>query len=200
MSYWDHVRPVRRTRAVAASELARVSADLLDAGGRSALTVRAVATALGVSASSIYSRVASVDDLLDLALDHVMGQDEQVRARSADGDLDALMVAYFRHLLRHPWACQVIAMRPPRGPHYIRLSERMCVLLVAEGVADPLGTAYALTNFVIGSASTTAMADDERAADVDAGIAPVYARLHADHAVAPEEILRVGLRALRAAG
>lgn len=110
------------------------------------------------------------------------------------------MLVYYRHLVAHPWASQVIAMRAPRGPNYLRFSEQMCALLSERGSADSLGEAYALSNFVIGSATTTPMAGLEREAPIDAETAPLYASLHADHGVDAESILRRGLHALLSPG
>ena len=90
----------------------------------------------------------------------------------------------------------MIGMRAPRGPNYLGLSERMVVLLTDAGASDPLGAAYVLSNFVIGSATTAPMVGSERAAPVDVEVAPLYARLHDAHAVDSEAILRAGLMAL----
>lgn len=198
MSYWDHRKPVRRTRAVDVQDIARESIALLDDGGLRALTVRAVAGRLGVAPASLYSRVGSVDDLFDLALDGALDLDPHVDAALGQAAIDELMMVFYRHLVRHRWACQVIGMRAPRGPSYLRLSERMCVLLAESGAADPLGMAYALSNFVIGSAATAPMVDSERAAPVDPAAAPLYSRLHAEHEVDAEAIVRAGLSALSA--
>lgn len=197
MSYWDHARPVRRSRATDAEAIARESARLLDEGGTDALTVRAVAGCLGVAPASLYSRVASADDLLDLALDHALAQDTGFQRCLEASDLHDLYLAYYRHLRRHRWACRVIGLRAPRGPAYLRLSERFCVLLEADGAPDPLTTAYALSNFVIGSAMTDPLVESERESRVDDRVAPVYARLHLRHEADGEAIVDAGLRALR---
>ncbi|WP_083337916.1 TetR/AcrR family transcriptional regulator [Mycobacteroides franklinii] len=198
MSYWSHRKPIRRTRAVDVSSAAQAAVDLLDEGGLRGLTVRAVAARIGVAPPSLYSRVESVDDLFDLALDHALGGDPDISSAVVDAELRDLMVAYYRHLLRHRWACQVVAMRAPRGPNYLRLSERICVLLEEAGTPDPLSVAYALSNYVIGSAVTVFVADSERATPIDPEIAPVYARLHNCHDVDPESILTTGLAVLHA--
>ena len=196
MSYWEQRRPIRRIRSVDVHSLAAISADLLDEGGMRTLTIRAAALGMGVAPASLYSRVTSVDDLFDLALDHALGREPEWRDTLEHADVQALLLAYYRHLVRHPWACQVIAMRAPRGPHYLRLSERMCVLLAENGSSDPLGDAYALSNFVIGSAATAPAAGNERRAAVDSELAPLYASLHAAHSVDAEAILTAGLHAL----
>ena len=179
-------------------DLARTSVELLDEGGLRALTVRAVAGRLGVAPASLYSRVASVDDLFDLSLDVALGDDPVMVRMLRDGDLEQLLLAHYRHLVRHRWACQVIAMRPPRGPHALRFSERLVVLLEEAGVADPLSAAYQLSNFVIGSAVTAPVAGEEHATPVDAVLAPRYAHLHREATRGdPEQTFLAGITALR---
>lgn len=196
MSYWEHRKPIHRVRSVDVNTLASVSGALLDEGGMRALTIRAAARRMGVAPASLYSRVASVDDLFDLALDHALARDRAWADAVEHADLHALLLAYYRHLVRHPWAHHVIAMRAPRGPSYLRLSERLCVLLAEQGSRDPLSHAYALSNFVIGSAATTPLVDDERHTPVESERAPLYASLHAEHTVDAETIVATGLHAL----
>ncbi|MFD6243391.1 MULTISPECIES: TetR/AcrR family transcriptional regulator [Streptomyces diastaticus group] len=198
MSYWEHRKPVQRARAVDVDAVAHVAVELLDEGGLRALTLRAVASRLDVAPASLYSRVDSVDDLFDLALDHALGDDAVVRQALAITDLDGLMLAYYRHLVAHPWACQVIAMRAPRGPHHLRLSETICVQLIEAGDPQPLATAYALSNLAIGSATTAHAASDEHPTEVDPDLAPVYAGLHREANVSePETTFIAGIVALR---
>ena len=196
VSYWEHRKPVQRLRAVDIAEVARTSVRLLDEGGLRALTMRAVAQQVGVAPASLYSRVESVDDLFDLALDVVLADDPVMSESINNADLPALMQAFFTHLTTHRWAGQVIGMRAPRGPAYLALSERMCVLLEREGVPDPLGTAYRLSNLVIGAALTAPMAPDEKRIAINPEQAPTYARLHAAHHISPQEILSEGIKKL----
>ena len=196
MSYWEHRKPVQRLRAVDIMEVARVSAKLLDDGGLRALTLRSVAQKVGVAPASLYSRVDSVDDLFDLALDAALADDPLMSEAIRSADLPDLMQAFFVHLTTHRWAGQVIGMRAPRGPAYLTLSERMCVLLEQAGTPDPLGTAYRLSNLVIGSALTAPMAPDEKRVVIDPEQAPTYARLHTAHHISPQEILVEGIKAL----
>ncbi|KID29919.1 transcriptional regulator, TetR family [Prauserella sp. Am3] len=199
VSYWDHRKPVRRERAVDIDAAAQAAVDLLDSGGLRALTLRAVANRLEVAPPSLYSRVESVDDLFDLALDRALGCDPELTRTVDEAGIEELVLSYYRHVLRHRWVCHVIAMRAPRGPHYLRLSERLCTLLVDSGVAAPLSAAYALSNFAIGSAATAPVAGSEHHAPVDPASAPTYARLHRRqrHADA-ERTVREGIAALAA--
>ncbi|WP_343834430.1 TetR/AcrR family transcriptional regulator [Brevibacterium paucivorans] len=196
MSYWEHRKPVQRLRAVDIVEVARVSVRLLDGGGLKALTLRAVAEQVGVAPTSLYSRVESVDDLFDLALDTALADDPLMSEAIRSADLPALMHTFFTHLTTHRWAGQVIGMRAPRGSAYLALSERMCVLLEQAGAPDPLGTAYRLSNLVIGASLTAPMASDEKRVAIDPKQAPTYARLHATHHISPQEILSEGITAL----
>lgn len=196
MSYWDHRKPVKRARAVDVAQVAHVAVELLNGGGLPTLTIRGVAQRLDVAPSSLYSRLSSSDDLFDLALDHALGHDAQLQEARREATLHGLMLAYFRHLVRHPWACQVIAMRAPRGPNYLQLSERLCALLIKLGSPDPLGDAYLLSNFVIGSATTAPVTSHEREAPVDARLAPEYAALHREYRGDPEAVVISGLKAL----
>lgn len=198
MSYWENRKPVQRQRAVDVAEIARASITLLDEGGPRALTLRAVAQCVGVAPASLYSRVHSVDDLYDLALDVALEDDSDMQEAISGVSMSDLMMAFFRHLVSHRWAGQVIGMRAPRGPAYMRLSERMCVLLAQAGVEDPLGSAYRLSNFVIGSALTAPMAVNEKQVPIDAEQAPTYARLHREHHISPEAILAGGISSLLA--
>lgn len=207
MSYWTTRRPVRRQRAVDVSALARAAVHLLDRGGLESLTARAVARELEVAPASLYSRVGTVEDILDLALDTALADDPSMQEAITPGEepspagteLDPLLLAFFRHLRAHPWAAAVIARRALRGPEYLRLSERLCELLEDAGAADPLGASYAMSNFVIGSAATSAVDADEMSVPVDPEIAPRYARLHDTRTGDSEEIVRRGVAALRSA-
>lgn len=187
---------VQRQHAVDIDAAAPAAAALLDGGCFCALTLHAVGTWLPVTPTSSYSRVGSIDDLFDLALDVALADDLGVAQVVAGDKLAKLMPTYYRHLVKHRWACQAIAMPPSRGPSYVRLSEGMCELLVDSGVEDPLGSAYALSNLVIASASTAPITErvacSGRYRDRSR-----YARLHAGyHDADAEKIVFVGLSAL----
>ena len=110
VTYWDHRKPVQRQRAVDVAEIARASVALLDEGGPRALTLRAVAQRVGVAPASLYSRVRSVDDLFDLALDFALADDSVMQQAVSDATLTDLMMAFFRHLVSHHWAGQVLSL------------------------------------------------------------------------------------------
>lgn len=196
MGYWERPSVPRRARAVSVEGLAAVTADLLDDGGINRVTARAVAARLGTAPASIYSRISTVDDLLDLALDHTLAADPSMtKALQSDSPIE-LMLTWYDHLVQHPWATTVLGARPPRGPTYLHLSDRLCVLLAKSPASSPLALAYALSNFVLGCASTAQAAMAEPDTSIDAELAPTYAALEALNRLTPEQIVRSGIVAL----
>src|SRR5262245_51724450 len=81
---------------------------LLDDAGEQALTFRALAARLGGGVASIYWYVASRDELLDRATDHVVDAIlEKIRAipstDDAINDLRAIAVTLFDGVVDRPW-------------------------------------------------------------------------------------------------
>lgn len=81
---------------------------LLDEAGSSALTFRALAQRLGGGVASIYWYVASKEELLDRATDHVIGGvlvDIDARTRSDDpiDDLRTIALMLFDAIIERPW-------------------------------------------------------------------------------------------------
>lgn len=81
---------------------------LADADGIAAVSMRAVATALGTSAGALYRYLSSRDDLLDLMTDRVAG--ELRPYPQASGWLDTMLLLARQQLAahrRHPWLLDV---------------------------------------------------------------------------------------------
>ncbi|MEV0717149.1 TetR/AcrR family transcriptional regulator C-terminal domain-containing protein [Asanoa sp. NPDC050611] len=100
--------PLSRDKVLAAA------VDLADAEGIKALTMRRLATELGVEAMSLYFHVPSKDALLDGVLDTVLAQVTQASAEPG-GDwrsrLRQQFLAARRVMLRHPWAPGLLTTR-----------------------------------------------------------------------------------------
>ncbi|MFF1615574.1 TetR/AcrR family transcriptional regulator [Amycolatopsis sp. NPDC058278] len=77
----------------------------LDAAGVERLTMRKLAERLEVTSTALYWHVATKEDLLDLALDHVVGE---VPVPAPDGrpraGLRALLMDWRAAMLAHPWS------------------------------------------------------------------------------------------------
>ncbi|WP_308042629.1 helix-turn-helix domain-containing protein [Micromonospora sp. PLK6-60] len=115
-------RPHRGTRGPAPThsrdDIVTAAIALADAEGLGAVSMRAVATALGTGAGSLYRYLSSRDDLLDLMTDRAVGE---LRSHPpADGEpLDAMLGQARRQLAlyqRHPWLLDVAHRTSGMGP------------------------------------------------------------------------------------
>jgi AcrR family transcriptional regulator len=110
---------------------------LADTEGVDAVSMRRVASELGVGTMSLYRYVETKDDLLDLMTDQVMGEALTTPDDPALGwrfRLRALALRYRQVMLRHPWAVQITATRPPLGPNVLRNTERLLATLDGLGL------------------------------------------------------------------
>lgn len=98
---------------------------LADAEGLDALSMRRVAEMLQLSPMSLYTYVPSKAELLDLMLDHVVG--ETVEPKPGEGDwreqVTELARSRWRTAQRHPWILQAAMRRPPLGPNVLAKAE-----------------------------------------------------------------------------
>ncbi|MEU1534673.1 TetR/AcrR family transcriptional regulator [Streptomyces fagopyri] len=80
---------------------------LLDEAGEPAFTLRALATRLGTGVGSIYWYVSSKDDLLDRAIDHVLGSVLTTIEGQTGGDpiddLRVMAITLFDAIVDRPW-------------------------------------------------------------------------------------------------
>lgn len=122
---WRHVVPPedgapRRGRPprVSVDEVVDAAIELADRDGLEALTMRALAEHLGVGAMSLYTYVASRDDLVVLMVDEVLGRTE---LPPLAGDLRSRLTLVAEVELRerraHPWLLDDAVIRPWLGPH-----------------------------------------------------------------------------------
>ena len=104
-------QPLDRTR------VARAGVELADARGLGRLSMRSLASALGVEAMSLYNHVASKDDLLDAMVDLVM---REIAVPEPDAPwreaLRQRAITSRAAYARHPWAPRLIDTRPSSGP------------------------------------------------------------------------------------
>ncbi|MFC8535856.1 TetR/AcrR family transcriptional regulator [Streptomyces sp. NPDC057249] len=103
---------------------------LLDEAGAPALTFRALAQRLGGGVASIYWYVASKDELLDRATDHVMGAvlDEIERLPGGDDpidDLRAMAVTLFDAVVERPWLGAYFMRNTDVQSNSLRLYEKL---------------------------------------------------------------------------
>lgn len=139
--------------------LAEACLQILDADGIRALTMRRLASDLGLATtSSLYWRVAGKDELLDLAADAVAAQiAADAPAEGAPRErLAQVCRATYATLCARPWAAQIVATHTGFGPGYRALTACVLSLLRQAGVSDDdlAGSAATLFNYVVGAAVT----------------------------------------------
>ncbi len=157
---------------------------LADADGLEAVSMRALAARLGVTAMTLYTYVPGKAELLDLMLDAVYtamprepwppGSGRRARLRAvADANRDLYAA--------HPWAARVSTSRPPLGPGQLAKYEHELGALDGLGLDDVTMDA-ALTHLLGFVAWSAAAAQDAAAApDTDeawwAEAGPLLARV-----------------------
>ncbi|MER7498943.1 TetR/AcrR family transcriptional regulator [Nonomuraea pusilla] len=147
-SVW--LRPERppRDRRLTRERIVDVAVAVLDAEGHGGLSMRRVATELGVTAGSLYWYVRTKDDLLELALDRVLAEvSADPGAPGWRPALAALARSNRAMLLRHRWALSELTLRPNLGPNALALAETGLRLLERAGFAGAdLDAAMAAVN------------------------------------------------------
>src|SRR5580698_1911497 len=119
---WE--RPERAGHGPAPSlsrdEITATAVALADAKGIEAVSMRALAVELGVGAASLYRYVARKEELIDLMVDAVMGDDLQFEVRG-DWRQDMRSIAHgLRAMtLRHPWMAILWAGPRNFGPNTV---------------------------------------------------------------------------------
>lgn len=126
--------------------------ELLDADGIGALSMRRLGSRLGAGATSLYSYVATKDELIELVVDHVYGEIDPPRSVSAADwrEITRGTAGELRGMfLRHPWMVSVLGEIGVAylGPNLIRLTESL--LAVYEDAGFTLNAADQAVNTVI---------------------------------------------------
>jgi AcrR family transcriptional regulator len=137
----DTTRPPRgRPPALSLDRIVAAAVEVADelarTEGLEALSMRSIATRLGVGTMSLYRYVPGKAELLDLMLDHVI----DVPGEDAEGGWRGILEADARHhwrlCLDHPWYAFVDQSRPLLGPNAMRGLDRLVARLRPTGVDD----------------------------------------------------------------
>ena len=133
---------------------------LLDEAGEPALTFRALAARLGGGVGSIYWYVASKDELLDRATDHVLARLLTDTEQFTGGDdpidnLRAIGIALFDALVERPWLATYFMRDTGLQPNGLRLYERLGQQVLRLGLTprQSFHAVSAVVGFVIGIAA-----------------------------------------------
>lgn len=178
------LRPARRQPGLSRDRIVEASVALLDREGPASLTMRKVAGELGVHATSLYWHVERREDLVDLAVDHILAPEAAAGIEELPWDQTVRVVAcrLYAAFTRHPWAAVFAGSRPTIGPNALVLVGRILSALAATGASerDLAIAGTAVSNLVLGSATAAAGAHAMGLADVDSPQAQeVFARVSA---------------------
>ncbi|GAA2167733.1 hypothetical protein GCM10009845_29690 [Pedococcus bigeumensis] len=143
--------------------MAETALRVLDERGAAGLSVRAVATELGINPNALYTYVRSREDLERLVVESVLAE---VPPRSNRGTwqsrIRGLCLDVHAALVRHPGAAQLFMNAPMDGPQAMGLGEGLLRELTRAGLSPTQASraAYTLIVQVIGF-SALAMAETD---------------------------------------
>lgn len=155
MSVWLKEPRPSRDRRISRELMTRRAIEILDAGGLDALSMRRLAAEFGATVGSLYWYVATKDELLELALDEVLGEVRPEATAGQGGTWREALAGYARAqramLLRHRWALTVMGRVPNVGPNALALTEQVLGLLRRAGVPSVTDALAAVNDQVTGS-------------------------------------------------
>ena len=138
-SIWT--RPERSARGPAPehsrAEIASAGVALADAEGLAAVTMRAVAAAIGTAPASLYRYVTTRDELLELMADQVSGEFSFDEPRSGDPVTDLLALAHQSPAIyrTHPWLLAIPPTAGLPGPNALAYIEHTLAVLAGTGLS-----------------------------------------------------------------
>jgi AcrR family transcriptional regulator len=147
-------RRARRADPLSLGRIVAAAVAELDEHGAERLTMRRLAQRLEVTSTALYWHVSTKEDLLDLAVDHIIGE-VALPEPGADprADLRALLVGWRAAMLAHPWSPSLLG-RPLLGPNVLARIEFLQARLSGAGLSG-VGLACAtsvLSGYVTGAA------------------------------------------------
>jgi AcrR family transcriptional regulator len=134
-------RPERAAKGPAPSrsrpQIAVVGVQLADDEGLEAVSMRRVAAALGIGAASLYRYIESKDELYELMVDHVEGEDGPPPPLTGDWRADLSTFAHKTRgsIHRHPWMASLAAGRPTFGPNSLAWAEHSLAAIDRLGLS-----------------------------------------------------------------
>jgi AcrR family transcriptional regulator len=160
----DRRRTLTRERVVAEA-LTIISADGVDA-----LSMRALATRLGVVPSALYRHVRNLEQLHDLVLDGVLAEVDRTLDRSLPwAERVRLLASRLRTVLEgRPGIAGLLKTRDPLGPHTLALAEAFLAALREAGLpGHETGLAFSLIyDYTLGFAlSSPTSVNEQRVRD-----------------------------------
>jgi len=168
-----------RRRSLTREQVVAEALTVISTDGVEALSMRALATRLGVVPGALYRHVRNKEQLHDLVLDGVLAEVNcQVDPRLAWTERVKVLTHRLRTVLEnHPGIAALLKTRDPLGPHSLALAEAFLAALHQAGLPEPdTGLAFALVyDYTLGFAlSGPACVNEQRVQDT-----ATRTRLHA---------------------
>lgn len=135
------------------ASIIEAAAEVADAGGVTAVTMRNVAKQLGVEAMSLYYHLKNKEDLLDGLSEWVF---DQIQLPNPEQPWREAMIMRAQSartvLLAHPWSLGMLESRPRPGKSLLRHHDLVLGCLMASGMSPRLaGHAFsAIDSYVFG--------------------------------------------------
>jgi TetR/AcrR family tetracycline transcriptional repressor len=166
-------------RSLTEGDILAAAVGLLDRGGADALSMRAVAAAVGVAPNALYTYFRTKTSLMHAVTDELLGQvDRRLLldpARSWRERLARYAVEVRATLLAHPGSAPLLLNSPLDGPHALAAGEALLEVLADAGLTgeDAARASYLLMTYVLGAVAfgvadlgpdTDPLDDDDRTA------------------------------------
>jgi AcrR family transcriptional regulator len=119
------------------AQIASAAVQLADDEGLEAVSMRKVAATLGIGAASLYRYIESKDELYELMVDHVEGEDGPPPPLTGDWRADLSTFAHKTRssIHRHPWMASLAAGRPTFGPNSLAWAEHSLAAIDRLGLS-----------------------------------------------------------------
>ncbi|WP_031174146.1 TetR/AcrR family transcriptional regulator [Streptomyces durhamensis] len=152
MLVWERPEPPNRPvpAPLNRERIVRAAIQLADADGLEAVSLRKVATALGVGPMRLYNYIASKEELLDLMVDAAYAE---IRP-AGDGwreTLRSLAETTRQAAHEHEWLADLLGGRPQLGPHALAKGEAVVAALDGVDLDDIMPMVSAVNSYVIGA-------------------------------------------------
>lgn len=149
--------PVRRARRTRDTGVVRTALEIADREGIAEVSMRRIATELGVATMSLYRHVPGKDELVLMMIDAVMAEVELPEpGKDVRADLVEIAHRQWRMFRDHPWLASALSVtRPQLVPNGMRMTEYVLRRLRAEGLSlqDAMYVHVILFSFVRGMAT-----------------------------------------------
>ncbi|WP_051466692.1 TetR/AcrR family transcriptional regulator [Actinomadura oligospora] len=149
-------RPRRGRPQLSRGEIVTAAVALLDTEGLDGFSMRRLGAALEAGATSLYFYVDGKDELLDLAMDEVLGEVPLPGPEVAWREAAAGFAREMRTMLvRHHWVIGLFGTRMAIGPNAMRFSDRFIAVFTSAGFSgrDVARASSLLMSHAVGAAA-----------------------------------------------